>query len=92
MKKIISLLLLSLSIVFVSCEKNGGEEIPPQVVTEGIFILNNGNYASNDATLSLYDPENMVISKDIFQSVNGKKMGDLAQDMLVYGSKMYIAM
>ena len=92
MKKIISLLLLSLSIVFVSCEKNGGEEIPPQVVTEGIFILNNGNYASNDATLSLYDPESMAISKDIFQSVNGKKLGDLAQDMLVYGSKMYIAM
>jgi hypothetical protein len=77
---------------FVSCDINGGgENIPPQVVTEGVYILNNGNYASNDASLSLYDPKQQQIATNVFENANNKKLGDLAQDMLVYGGKMYIA-
>lgn len=83
-------LIVSLSVV-VSCDIHKKDEVPPQIVTEGVYILNNGNYASNDASLSLYDPEKNVISTNVFQSANGKKLGDLAQDMLVYGGKMYIA-
>ena len=91
MKKCFVLLLTVLLSVVTSCDKNGGENVPPAVVTEGVYILNNGNYASNDASLSLYNPESQVISANIFENANGKKLGDLAQDMLVYGGKMYIA-
>lgn len=91
MKKCFVLLLTVLLSVVTSCDKNGGENVPPAVVTEGVYILNNGNYASNDASLTLYDPESKGTSANVFESANGKKLGDLAQDMLVYGGKMYIA-
>lgn len=91
MKKIF-VLLLSVSLVFVSsCNIDTGDDVPPAVVTEGVYILNNGNYASNDASLTLYDPESKGTSANVFESANGKKLGDLAQDMLIYGGKMYIA-
>lgn len=90
MKKILAVLFL-LSVI-VSCNKNNGPDVPPpSIVTEGAYVLNNGNFASNDAALSLFDPQTNQISKNVFEAVNGKKLGDLAQDMLIYGSKMYIA-
>lgn len=92
MKRFFTFLLLVVSLsVIASCDFHKKEEVPPQVVTEGVCILNNGNYASNDASLSIYNPETKVLSANVFQNVNGKKLGDLAQDMLVYGGKMYIA-
>ena len=82
MKKIF-VLLLSVSLVFVSsCNIDTGDDVPPAVVTEGVYILNNGNYASNDASLALYNPDSKAISTNVFENANGKKLGDLAQDML----------
>lgn len=81
-------------IIVSSCTKNSNGDdpnLPPQIVTNGVYILNNGNYASNDAALSLYNPLNKSLTTNVFQSVNGRKLGDLAQSMLIYGNKMYIA-
>jgi hypothetical protein len=91
MKKIFAFVLLGVSVMISSCDKKGGDNRLPEVVTEGVYILNNGNYASNDASLSSYDPDNRILTPNVFLSANGKKLGDQAQDMLIYGDKMYIA-
>lgn len=76
----------------VSCQKNKpeAEKVPEQTIALGAYILNNGNYASNDASISFYDYNTSSLVAGVFQSANGKKLGDLAQDMLIYGNKMYI--
>lgn len=57
----------------------------------GVYILNSGKYNSNNATLDYYDPNTKSLKTKVFSSVNGKGLGDTANDMLIYGSKMYIA-
>lgn len=90
MKKIFTLFLATFALYACDID-NGKDEVPPTIVTEGVYILNNGNYASNDAALSLYDAQTKTLATNVFQSANNKKLGDLAQDMLIYGDKMYIA-
>jgi len=79
-------------LTLLSACSTGDPESP--VVPEkaaGIYILNSGNYYSNDASLVSYDPLTGTVSSDIIAARNGKQLGDVANDMLIYGSKMYIA-
>jgi len=63
----------------------------PVVTSEYIYVLNSGNMGNNNATLSMYDMKENSVTKDIFEVRNGRRLGDTGQDMVVYGSKMYIA-
>jgi len=65
---------------------------PPEKPTQtGVYILNSGQMGNNDATLDYYDTETMILHADIFFASNGRKLGDTGQSMLIYGSKIYIA-
>ena len=55
-----------------------------------VYILNSGNWGSNDASLVYYNSENGSLT-DIFYDTNQIRLGDTAQDMIVYGSKIYVA-
>lgn len=56
-----------------------------------LYVLNSGNMGNNNATLTMYDLESEEIDPDYFMTQNGRGLGDTAQDMIVYGDKMYIA-
>lgn len=89
-KKTIFLLMAALSclVMVSSCKK----PVPdPVEVTVGVYVLNNGNYGGNDASLSLYDPSSKSLGSNVFLNANGKKLGDTAQDLVIFGSKMYIS-
>lgn len=84
--------LLSLfTFAFVSCESDDNNEpwVEPEVTTTGVYILNSGT--NNDATLSYYDIATNTLTSDVFFNKNNQKLGNQAQDMLVYGSKIYIS-
>lgn len=56
----------------------------------GLFILNSGKMGSNNASLMMYNPETKKV-ENYFEKINGKKLGDTAQDIIIYGSKTYVA-
>lgn len=58
---------------------------------DGIYILNSGKQGANNASLSFFDFDSKQTTYKVFQNENGKAVGEVAQDMLVYGSKMYVA-
>ncbi len=92
--KRIYLLLLGIAIILAStsCDKNEKDPvIVPTETTEGYYILNTGSWGKNNASLSYYDFEYKIMSNNVFLDKNEKKLGDLAQDMIVYGNKMYIS-
>lgn len=91
-KNLFFVLILAVSSLFVfsSCEKKPDPD-PKVEVTVGVYVLNNGNFESNDACLSFYDTELKSTASNVFYTVNGKKLGDTAQDIIVFGTKMYIA-
>lgn len=88
-------------LVFVACRQ--GERIVPPVVTpvdsaqpaslvEGFFLLNEGNSGTNKASLDFYDNRTGNYNKNIYATVNPtavKELGDVGNDIQVYGSKLY---
>lgn len=74
-----------------SCEKDDKEPEMP-VLKTGVYVLNQGKPKSNDASLSYYDFETSKATSDIFASRNKRGLGDIGQDIIRYGSKVYIAL
>lgn len=85
----LSLLLAGTGFLFAGCSDDDNEPEIPEV-TEGVFVLNNGNQNTNNSTLSYYDLATKKVAADVFQAKNGRKLGDMGQDMVIYGSKVYI--
>ena len=67
--------------------------LPSKVVTDGQrgYILNEGSWGSNNASLSRVDLSTGDITNYVFASANGRGLGDVAQDIIIYGTKAYIA-
>lgn len=66
------------------------DETTTVLTTEGVYVINTGNYGSNNGSIQWYDPNEQTVSSDLYEEANGKGIGD-AQDLYVYGSKVYIA-
>lgn len=59
----------------------------------GFYLLNEGNMGSNKASLDFYDYRTGNYNKNIYASVNPdvvKELGDVGNDIQVYGSKLYV--
>lgn len=63
----------------------------PQPQTIGYYILNRGNFNANNASISYYDLATDKLTPNYYQSVNGKGLGSDAEQMFVYGSKIYVS-
>lgn len=61
------------------------------VTTNGYYVLNSGKMGSNNASLSFYNTDTQEVTADVFMEKNERGLGDTANDMLIYGEKMYIA-
>lgn len=56
-----------------------------------IYILNEGLQNANNSSLTMYDAASGAVTNNYFKAVNdGIGIGDTANDIIVYGSKMYI--
>lgn len=90
----LSVLGACMSVSFMACsddDDNGGQGGTTTEDNLGFYIMNSGKSGSNNATLDYYDPDAKELNTKVFSAVNGRGLGDIANDILVYGSKMYIA-
>lgn len=69
---------------------NGNNGFGSETGTAEIYILNEGLFNLNNSTLSRYSFRNSKLTDDYFRQVNRRGLGDTANDMAVYGSKLYI--
>jgi DNA-binding beta-propeller fold protein YncE len=73
---------------FASCEESPVLESNPAIPgSHGVFILNEGSSKMNNAAISYYNIENGDFNADILKG----KLGDTAQDLLIYGGKLYVS-
>lgn len=54
------------------------------------LVLCEGAWGGNDASLARIDIDDGTADKEWFEVCNGRGLGDVAQDIIVYGSKAYV--
>lgn len=95
-----TLALLSLAASMTACRDEEVIFIPETVPVadpvfsdiSGFYLLNEGNMGSNKATLDYFDYATGEYRRNIFADVNPdvpKEMGDVGNDLQIYGSRMY---
>lgn len=94
--RILSIALMASAMVACTEETEPEQQSPvtPDPSGEAMgraIVLNEGIWGGNNASLSLVDLDNGTATNDWFASVNGRGLGDVAQDMLLYGSKVYVS-
>lgn len=93
-KYLLNIALFTAFLSFVACDSDDKDEteIPSQGKVESAFIINEGNYSSgNVSSLSYYSKESGEVTAKVFETQNSVPLGNGAQDLLVYGAKMYIS-
>ncbi len=89
-KRLIHTILPFAALMLWSCadQDNQGDLLPGD--GQALLILNEGSMNGNNATLARYNLQEEAITNDYFLDVNKRGLGDVANDMLQYGSKIYI--
>jgi len=93
-KYVVLLGAVTLCAGFFSCDDDvDGEEPKPAdtTITSDFFVLNRGNDGANNASIAYYDAASGILNDKFYEDANGSGLGDSAEDMLVYGSKMYVS-
>jgi YVTN family beta-propeller protein len=87
-----------LSILFLASCKKPKKEIPNPVQTsttvtpKRVFILNEGNFGSGNASVSMYDLTANKLYNDLFSTTNGRPIGDVLQSMTLVNNKAYFVL
>lgn len=71
-------------------DENDSTSVSGPVVSLGAYVLNTGNWGGNDAGIQYLDFQTGELSEDLYAAANGEGLGDLGQDLCVYGSKVYV--
>jgi len=88
--------------ILASCRKDNGqlpskeEQVgggtPGKI--KGLYLVNEGNMGSNKASLDYYDYATGIYRRNLFGETNPNivlGLGDVATDVAIYGSKLYVA-
>lgn len=93
MKKKNVFILVLLAALFAACSDSDNiidpTELPPSE-TQKILVLCEGMGNYDNSTLAFYDLKSKTKDFDYFTTVNKRGLGDTANDMIKYGSKIYI--
>jgi hypothetical protein len=57
--------------------------------TAGLFILSEGYFGQNKSDIAYYDMKTKQLSKNYFTQQNGQSLGNGANDMAIYGNRLY---
>jgi hypothetical protein len=84
------LFILLFTFAFISCGSVNDKPVTVAVST-GAYVLNQGSYGANNSSLTYRNFADSTTVVDIFTQKNNRGLGDTGQDMIKYGSKIYIA-
>lgn len=79
--------------VMTSCDP--AEDYPEtylQVYSTGAYVVNSGNmYSKSESSLTAIDYASSTATQNVFKTANGRSLGNTANDGIVYGNKIYLA-
>ncbi|MFZ9028176.1 MAG: YncE family protein [Crocinitomicaceae bacterium] len=78
-------------LVLISCKKDKPEPVTIEGFNNGIVVLCEGLFQQNNSSISWINKSNEAVSNGVFNVVNDRHLGDTGNDLLHYGSKIYVA-
>jgi hypothetical protein len=83
------LALATIAVSFSACEKD--EKIEEHNgYWYGVFVVNEGSFLSNNGSVSYFNPDSGTLVNNLFETVNGRPLGDVVQSMGFAGNKAYL--
>jgi DNA-binding beta-propeller fold protein YncE len=80
---------LALSIFFFSCE-NSEPEQPLGAYEQGILIMNEGNFGTNDGEVYHLNPSTLTLKPNVFETENLRPFAGLLEDMVTVNGTLYL--
>ncbi len=86
--------ILLVAILASNCNNDTGnvpglEDLPGKF-ENGVFIVNEGPFQTGTGTVGFFDRETEVIDREIFQSANGRPLGNIVQSLQVHDTLVFI--
>lgn len=88
----LAVLLMGTAVMTSCSDDNDGPETYLQVYSTGAYVVNSGNMYSNiESSLTAIDYASSTATQNVFKAANGRPLGNTANDGIVYGNKIYLA-
>lgn len=88
----LAVLLMGTAVMTSCSDDNDGPETYPQVYSTGAYVVNSGNmYSKIESSLTAIDYASSTATQNVFKTANGRTLGNTANDGIVYGNKIYLA-
>lgn len=88
----LAVLLMGTAVMTSCSDDNDGPETYLQEYSTGAYVVNSGNmYNKIESSLTAIDYASSTATQKVFKAANGRPLGDTANDGIVYGNKIYLA-
>ena len=88
----LAVLLMGTAVMTSCSDDNDGPETYLQVYSTGAYVVNSGNmYNKIESSLTAIDYASSTATQNVFKTANGRSLGNTANDGIVYGNKIYLA-
>lgn len=88
----LAVLLMGTAVMTSCSDDNDGPETYLQEYSTGAYVVNSGNmYNKIESSLTAIDYASSTATQKVFKAANGRSLGNTANDGIVYGNKIYLA-
>lgn len=88
----LAVLLMGTAVMTSCSDDNDGPETYLQEYSTGAYVVNSGNmYNEIESSLTAIDYASSTATQKVFKAANGRSLGNTANDGIVYGNKIYLA-
>lgn len=88
----LAVLLMGTAVMTSCSDDNDGPETYLQEYSTGAYVVNSGNMYNNiESSLTAIDYASSTATQKVFKAANGRSLGNTANDGIVYGNKIYLA-
>jgi hypothetical protein len=81
--------MVSVMVLFVQCSGDP-EPVEESFFSNGVFIVNEGNFTDSDGSLSYYDFDSARVGNNVFETINNRPLAAIFQSMAFYEQNGYI--
>ena len=88
----LAVLLMGTAVMTSCSDDNDGPETYLQEYSTDAYVVNSGNmYNKIESSLTAIDYASSTATQKVFKAANGRSLGNTANDGIVYGNKIYLA-